>query len=73
MMAACYAELGRDEEARQQAAEFRRLIQTIDIPPPLQNARTWRAFWTRYGTFKNESQFNTLLQSLEKAGLSVPA
>jgi TolB-like protein/class 3 adenylate cyclase/Tfp pilus assembly protein PilF len=73
-MAACYAELGRHREARQQAEEFKRLIQAMDmVPPPLEKAESWRAFWTRYGAFKDQAQLDMLLTSLEKAGLSAPA
>jgi len=72
-MAACYAELGRDADARLQAEEFLRLAETIEKGSPLQTPEAWRSFWTRFGTFKNADQFDMLLASLGKAGLQVGA
>jgi TolB-like protein/Flp pilus assembly protein TadD len=68
-MAACYAELGRGDDARGQAEEYRRCTAAKPAGSPARDAKTWRAYWTRYVPFKNAAQLEALLKSLHKAGL----
>ncbi|HWT97292.1 MAG TPA: adenylate/guanylate cyclase domain-containing protein [Terriglobales bacterium] len=72
-MAACYAELGRAEDARRQADAFLHLAKDIEPGSPLRSSEAWRSFWTRFGAFKNAHQLEALLGSLSKAGLQVSA
>jgi TolB-like protein/class 3 adenylate cyclase/Flp pilus assembly protein TadD len=68
-MAACYAELGRDEDARRQADEYRHSAALKPQGSPAQDTDTWRAYWTSYMPFKDAARLETLLNSLRKAGL----
>jgi len=68
-MAACYAELGRHEDARKQAEEYLSLAALKPARYPAQDIEAWRAYWARYLPFKNTAQLDTVLDSLAKAGL----
>jgi adenylate cyclase len=72
-MAACYAELGRDKDARQEVEEFLRRAEQMDHGSPAVTDDSWRAYWTRYVPFKNAAQLEGLLESLRKAGLPARA
>jgi tetratricopeptide (TPR) repeat protein len=72
-MAACYAELGRGEDARREVEEFLRRAEEIDHGTPAANDESWRAYWTRYIPFKNAAQLEQLLESFRKAGLPARA
>jgi adenylate cyclase len=69
LMAACYAELGRTNDARTQAEEFRRRIASELAVSPTQDAGTWRAYWARRTPLKDFAQLDRLLGSLRRAGL----
>ena len=44
-LAACYAQLGRDEQARAAAAEVLRSAKTELANPPGNDVEGWRAYW----------------------------
>ena len=68
-MAACYAEVGRDDDATREAEEFLRCADLMEHGSPARDGDSWRAFWTRYMPIKNAAQFEMLLESFRKAGL----
>ena len=72
-MAACYAELGRDEDARRETEEFLRRADQMDHGSPAEDDDSWRAYWRRYMPFKNAAQFEKMLESFRKAGLPARA
>lgn len=67
--AACYAELGRHDDARLQAEEFLQRANAELVESPARNADAWRAYWQRRMPFKDATQFDGWLNSLHKAGL----
>jgi TolB-like protein len=67
--AACYAELGRGDDARLQAEEFLQRARSELTESPVENADSWRAYWRRRMPFKDLAQFDGWLDSLRKAGL----
>ena len=72
-MAACYAELGRDKDARRETEEFLRCAEQMEHGSPAVNDDSWRAYWTLNMPFKNAAQLEGLLESLRKAGLPARA
>jgi predicted Zn-dependent protease len=68
-LAASYAHLGRDVEARAAAAEFRDLMET-DLVSELKDDYTkWRVYWARVFSIFTPADFERLLEDLRKAGL----
>ena len=67
-MAACYAQLGRDEDARNQAEEFLHRARSEFAEYPARDIESWRAYWARRMPFKNATQFDSFLASLGRAG-----
>jgi adenylate cyclase len=67
-MAACYAQLGRDEDARIQAEEFLRRARSEFPEYPARDVESWRAYWARNMPFKDAAQFDSFLANLCKAG-----
>ena len=68
-LAACYAQLGRDEQARAAAEEVLRSATTELANPSGNDVEGWRAFWARQTRFQNPDDFEHLLEGLRKAGL----
>lgn len=68
-LAASYAQLGRDDEARAAAAEFQDLMGPES--PPLQgsDSERWRDYWFKLFQFMSPEDFEHLLEGLRKAGL----
>lgn len=67
-IAACYAQLGRNEEARIAAAEFSDRAEkelTIDW-----DAESWRDYWSSFFVLGDPEPNERLLDGLRKAGLS---
>jgi tetratricopeptide (TPR) repeat protein len=67
-IAACHAQLGRDDEARAAAAEFRHRAKK-EFDSLFQNSESWRAYWLSKLHFKDPAQLDHLLDGLHKAGL----
>jgi TolB-like protein/Flp pilus assembly protein TadD len=68
-IAACYAQLGRDEQARAAADEVRALAPTDPSVPDEQDVERWRAYWSRLIKFEVLADRNRFLDGLRKAGL----
>jgi len=68
-IAACYAQLGRDQEARTAAAEFRDRAKAELTSQPDRDGETWRAYWSSLFNFKDPGPLKHLLDGLRKAGL----
>jgi TolB-like protein len=64
-MAACYAHLGRMEEATRYSQEF---IAIAETDPQHEN---WHAYWNRTYKFKNLRHSEHLLDGMKKAGIPV--
>ena len=65
-VAACYAQLGRDEQAVTTASEIRD-HGNQQLP---KNTESWRVFWQSKFHFKDSAALDHLLDGLKKAGLS---
>ena len=63
-LAASYAQLGRKEEAKAAAAEFRDLSESGPM-----NTADWASFWAIYLPLKNQAPKDHLIDGLEKAGM----
>ena len=68
-IAACYAQLGRDEEARAAAAEFRDRAKAKLANNGNWDAEDWRNYWSSLFNFKDPGSLKHLLDGLRKAGL----
>jgi adenylate cyclase len=68
-VAACYAQLGRGEEARGAAAEFLQRAKAEFTAHPGEDIKRWRAFWMRVIPVKQTSAREHLFMGLRKAGL----
>jgi adenylate cyclase len=68
-IAACYAQLGRDDAARAAAAEFRHRAKK-ELDSLFQNSESWRAYWSSKLHFKDPAQLEHLVDGLRLAGLS---
>jgi adenylate cyclase len=68
-LAACYAQLGRDEQARAAAAEVLESAKTELAIPLGQDAKRWRAYWAKAFPFQNPDDLEHLVNGLRKAGL----
>lgn len=64
-MAACYAQLGRMEEATRIVQEFTAVAETDP------QHESWHAYWNRLYKFKNPIDREHLLDGLKKAGIPV--
>lgn len=70
-VAACYAELGRDAEARSAATEFRERARSEGVALPEDDVEGWRAFWSNAFPAKEPMSLERLFAGLRKAGLPV--
>jgi adenylate cyclase len=68
-LAACYAKLGRDQQARAAAAEVLESAKTVLTIQLGEDAERWRSYWTKQFPFQNPDDFEHLLGGLRKAGL----
>jgi len=64
-LAACYAQLGRDDEARRAAHDFRKRA-----GEKVKKAESWHAYWSSRLKFKDPAALEHLLEGMRKAGLS---
>ena len=63
-LAACYGQLGRDEEARVAAREFGDKNKKGNM-----STADWYKYWVRLFNFKDQTSVNHLIEGLDKAGL----
>jgi TolB-like protein/Flp pilus assembly protein TadD len=68
-IAACYAQLGRDAQARAAAAEVRELAPGDPSVPNEDDIERWRAYWSRLMQFEDANDWVRFLEGLRKAGL----
>ena len=69
LLAACYAQLGRDREARQALSEFLSTAHQEIAAFPGEDPDLWRRYWARHFPFENSKDLDHLLDGLRKAGL----
>jgi TolB-like protein/Flp pilus assembly protein TadD len=67
-IAACFAQLGRVEDAASAAAKFRELAMA-KLDDRSWDAEGWLAYWASLFTFKDPGQLSRLVDGLGKAGL----
>jgi adenylate cyclase len=70
-IAACYAELGRDREARSAATQFCKRARVEHASVSGNDADAWRTYWRRRFPAKNPADLERLFVGLRKAGLPV--
>ena len=68
-IAACYAQLGRDAQARAAAAEVRAIAPSDPSVPNEDDIDRWRAYWSRLLQFEDSKDWSSFLDGLRKAGL----
>ena len=68
-IAACYAQLGRDEQARTAATEVWKLAPGDPSVPNENDLERWRAYWSRLIIFQNPNDLARFLEGLRMAGL----
>jgi adenylate cyclase len=68
-IAACYAQLGQDDQARAAASEVRGLAPTDPGVPDEDEIERWQAYWTRVSKFKDPEHRKRFFEGLRKAGL----
>jgi TolB-like protein/Flp pilus assembly protein TadD len=68
-IAACYAQLGHDEQARTAAAEVWKLAPGDPSVPNENELERWRTYWLRLIIFEDPNDQARFLEGLRKAGL----
>ncbi len=68
-IAACYAQLGRDAQARAAGAEVRALAPNDPSVPDEDDMERWRIYWSRLMKFEDPKDWARFLEGLRKAGL----
>ena len=71
LLAACFAQLGYDDQARVTTIEVLDSIDTNLTEQFAEDAQLWRAYWSKWFPFKKHDDFEHLLEGFSKAG--VPA
>jgi len=71
LRAACYAQLGRDTEARRALNTFMSEATEEIADWPGESPNVWRRFWTHQYPFQDPRNLEHLLDGLRKAGLPV--
>jgi len=71
LLAACHAQLGREDEARQALTEFVSTAHEEIAAYPGDAPDLWRRYWARHFPFKDTKDSDHLLDGLRKAGLPV--
>jgi tetratricopeptide (TPR) repeat protein len=71
MLAACYAQQGRESEARQAMASFMGRASKEIGNCPGEDPAAWRRYWARLFPFKEASHLDHLLDGFRKAGMPV--
>jgi TolB-like protein/Flp pilus assembly protein TadD len=70
-LAACYAQLGREAQARQTMADFMAQAPGEIADYPGVDRVSWRIYWARLFPFKHAEDLDHLLDGLRRAGLPV--
>jgi TolB-like protein len=70
-IAACYAELGREDEARTTATQFRERARMEKPGLAGDDAAAWKAYWARRFPARDRASIERLLSGLRKAGFPV--
>jgi tetratricopeptide (TPR) repeat protein len=65
-IAACYAQLGRDAQARAAAAEVRAIAPSDPSVPNEDDIDRWRAYWSRLLQFEDSKDWSSFLDGLRK-------
>jgi len=68
-IAACYAQLGRDAQARAAAAEVQAIAPSDPSVPDEDDVERWRLYWSRLLQFEDPDNWARFLEGLRKAGL----
>jgi TolB-like protein/Flp pilus assembly protein TadD len=68
-IAACYAQLGRDAQARAAAGEVRAIAPSDPSVPDEDDIERWRVYWSRLLQFEDPDNWARFLDGLRKAGL----
>ncbi len=68
-LAACFAYLGRDEQAHEKAAEVIELAKTEVAVPLESDPERWREYWSKWYLFQKPDDLEHCLQGVRKAGL----
>ncbi len=68
-IAACYAQLGREEQAKASAAEVLELAPDDPTTPDEDDIERWRAYWLRLFKFEDPNDQLKYFEGLRKAGL----
>ncbi len=67
-LAATYAQLGYEDEARAAAREFRSLAEVRPGCPTGDDTKDWQVFWRRMYPYVSQEAFEHLLEGIGKAG-----
>jgi adenylate cyclase len=70
-LAACYAQQGRDTEARREMSAYLKVASSQIANYPGEDGEAWRKYWARRIPFKRASDTEHLLDGFRKAGLPV--
>jgi adenylate cyclase len=70
-LAACYAQQGRDAEARREMSEFLTAAASQIANYPDEDREAWRGYWARMFPFKRAADLEHLLDGFRKSGLPV--
>jgi adenylate cyclase len=70
-LAACYAQMGRDADARRAMADFMAEAARLMARYPGDDPARWRAYWARLLPFRRSADLEHLLDGFRKAGLPV--
>jgi len=70
-LAACYAQLGRDTEARREMSAFLTAAASQIAHYPGVDSEAWRKYWARRFPFKRAADLDHMLDGFRKAGLPV--
>jgi adenylate cyclase len=68
-LAACYAQLGQEKQARTLMAEFHRRARDELANYPGRDREGWRTYWVRGYPYEHPGRLEHRLEGLEKAGL----
>jgi TolB-like protein/Flp pilus assembly protein TadD len=71
LLAACYAQQGRDAEAKRAMAEFLSAAPADIADYPGEDGERWQRYWTRHFPFQDPAHLSHLIGGLIKAGLPV--